>query len=578
MTASLTRYPSSPVTPQGAYYLLKGTHPMVWLTSWDGTTTIELMGGESLPDRFQAPECIQLGEAPKGLIAGWKTIDQQGANEDGVTFIDAANEPLEIDLPVRCVARDGVRLRKVVRDMWAALDTIKTSTLHWWTPELGYWYTPVRLWKPPAEGHSIGGQRRSYKTTLRLRGDLGFWRGLDDVDEFRFAYDDVADSFETSYQKGLGPNWPIWYTGRGGGYVFAGNGQARWRDDQQKRLFTEGRTFVAGPYQDDNFDETETDYQVVEIDLGTMLEFGAAVDVWGRMGRNPDGSWNGYGTRLRMAGASVKFSAFNNYTETVIKGWIATAPLPRTTVRVEFGDPDANNGDGDPRILRVRRGFIGNGLTLLRAKDDAGVAPLGSAFRGVGFGGYAAGAIISQGTPSTVRGFRGGDANATTQSGFLRRYNTGTVPRYDRYTIYGPGIFEIGSGPGSADMVKIGPLLPNQIVRVNSDGRKRLITDFTKIPATAAELLEYRDWLKDLESYAPIGNIGPTLQTNASIYGVVPPQGNLHRVVDGRFTRPIPAKPSGGDPVEMTVAVSISGGNSESRVIAHGTNLRRYPQ
>ncbi len=558
--------------------MLKGLHPMVWLTSWDGTTTIEFMGGQSLPNRFEAPECIQLGEAPKGLIASWKTIDQQGASEDGVTFIDAANEPLEIDLPVRCVARDGIQLRKVVRDMWGALDTIKTSTLHWWTPELGYWYTPVRLWKPPAEGHSVGGQRRSYKTTLRLRGDLGFWKGLPDVDEFRFAYDQASDAFDTDYSTGLGPHWPVWYTGRGGGYVFASRGQARWRDDPNKRFRTEGKTLVAGPYSDDDFDGTETDYQVVEVDLGSMLEFGAAVDVWGRMGRNSDGSWNGYGTRLRMAGASVKFSAFNNYTETTIKGWIATPPLPKTTVRVEFGDPDANNGAGDPRVLKVRRGLIGDGLTLLTAKDEAGVAQLGASFRGVGWGSYASGALITQGTPSTITGFRGGDADSTTQTGHLYRTNAGTIRAFDSYTLYGPGIFEIAAGPGSSDMVKIGPLLPNQRVRVNADGRKQFIEDFTKVPATAAQLLEYRDWLKDLESYAPVGNIGPTVQSNASIHGVVPPQGNMHRLVSGRFTRPIPEKPAGADPQTVAVAVSISGGNSDSRIISSLTPLRRYPQ
>ena len=575
MTAAL-RYPANPLLPQGAYYLLAGTHPLVWITSWDGSSQIDLVGGDALADRFQAPECVQLTASPKGLIASWTTIDQQGANEDGVTFLDAANEPLEIDLPVRCVARDGVHLRKVVRDMWAAFDTKKTSILHWWTPEMGYWFTPVRLFKPPAEGHRIGGQHRTYETMLRLRGDLGFWQGLADVGEFRFAYDAVSDDFEVDYteRKDLGPDWAIHYQGRGGGYVYAAKGQARWRDDPARTFFTQGRTFVATRK---GF-ESDTDYQVAEVDLGTMLEFGAAVDIWGRTGHAADGSWNGYGTRVRVTGATIQLHAFNNYHATHIETWLtAPAPLPREKLRVEFGDPDVDDGAGDPRVVRVRRGFVGAGVTALKARDDAGVGALGAAFRGVGFGGYAAGAVYTQGTPSAIRGFRAGDANAVTQSGFIERINVGTEPRFDRYTCYGPGTFEIAAGPGSTEMVKFGPLLPNQIMRLNSDGSKRRVSDFTRVPATPAELREYQDWLRDLNSHAPIESLGPQ-EANASLFGVVPPQGNVHRLIDGWFTRPIPAK-SPGRPAEVhTVAVRISGGNANSRIVASGVPLRRYPQ
>ena len=94
-------------------------------------------------------------------------------------------------------------------------------------------------------------------------------------------------------------------------------------------------------------------------------------------------------------------------------------------------------------------------------------------------------------------------------------------------------------------MVEYGPLLPNQVVQLRTDTRRTAVVDLTRIPATADELAEYRDALKDLESFAPIANIGPTLEANASAFGVTPPQGNMHRLKRGAFTRPIPRKSPG---------------------------------
>ena len=566
------RYPTTPITPQGAYYFLNGIHPTVRLRSWDNSTVIELMGGGAIPDRFVAPECVQIVGA-KGLVGAWKTIDHQSATEDGVTFLDAVNEPMEIELTVRCSARNGTYLRKVVRTLMGCLDTKKTSTLSWFTPDLGYWWADVRWIKPPMEGYKVGGQRKSMELTLRLRVDSGSWRSLDDVAEFRFGYNEVSDSFDTDYtaEKNLGPDWPVYLTGNGGGYPYAGKGMARWKDDPKRAVFTESRTFVAGPYR--GF-VTETDNQVVEIELATMLEFGAAVDIWCRMGATSEGDWNGYGTRARMTGSMVSLSSFVNYNETVVKTWLnVVPPWFGEKWRIQAGDTD------DSRVFRVKRGFGGgDGLTSLYFRDDDDETSMGSSFRGVGFGGAASGAIITQGTPASIREFSAGDASATTQTGFIERVNVGDQPCWDRYTLYGPGTFEIAAGPGSSDMVSFGPLLPNQIVRLNSDSRKRALVDLTSVPPTAGELLEYQSALRELESYAPIKNIGPTLASNASMFDVTPPQGNLHRLLDGRFTRPVPAKSPGRAADVHTVAVSITDGDSASRIIAHSTPARRYPQ
>jgi hypothetical protein len=90
--------------------------------------------------------------------------------------------------------------------------------------------------------------------------------------------------------------------------------------------------------------------------------------------------------------------------------------------------------------------------------------------------------------------------------------------------------------------------------------------DLTRVPATADELLEYRDALKGLESFGPVA-----LEANASAYGVIPPQGNMHRLKRGSFTRPVPAKSPGTAGGAGEGAVSISGGNADSRIIRSGT-------
>ena len=81
------------------------------------------------------------------------------------------------------------------------------------------------------------------------------------------------------------------------------------------------------------------------------------------------------------------------------------------------------------------------------ATSDA-VTPLGAAFRGLGFGVHASGALITQASPASVTRLSGGDATETTRTGFIERINIGDQDRRDRYTLFGPGTFEIGDGPG----------------------------------------------------------------------------------------------------------------------------------
>ncbi|ORA05851.1 hypothetical protein BST17_08570 [Mycolicibacterium bacteremicum] len=571
----MVRYPRNSVTPQGAYYFIKGIHPRVRLKSPDGSVVFEILGGGAIADRHSAPECVVLNAPPKGLIATWKFIDQQGANEDGVTNLDAVNDAMEITLPVRLFARDGAHLRELTRALLGSLDKKKTSELSWFTQELGCWWGDVRHLRPPAAGYDVGGQKHSTSFDLHLRVDGGFWRTFDHIDEFRLPFDSMKDTFavDTVEDKNLGQLWPLYFTGPGGGFPYASRGAMRWRDDPTRTFFTEPRQFVAGPYRDF---QTATDNQVISIVFDSWQEWGASNDIWGRQGRTASGEWNGTGVRARITGPWIEVAAFNNFKKTTIAQGYATnlAPaLPGERYRLECGGLD-KDGNFNPRIFRVRKG----GGTIFTAKDTAGVSAIGAGFRGVGTGGQAAGAFITQGTPAAIREVSAGDLTNAAPVGKLVRVNVGDQDMWDRYTITGPGTFEIGAGPGSSQTVKIGPLLPNQKVQLRSDGQKRRIVDLTKVPPTANELLEYRKVLAELESYAPIKNIGPTLAANASEFGVTPPQGNMHRLIDGWFTHPVPPKSPGRRAEQHFVSVKITGGNADSRVIVAGTPRRRYPQ
>lgn len=574
MSAAVTRIPANPVLPHGAFHFLRGTHPRVVLKAYDKSVKIEMLGGGAIADKYASPECVLINAAPKGVAGAWKIVGQQAANQDGTTFLFAVNDAMETTLPVRLIARDGAHLRQLRQTLLGSLDKTKTSELSWFTFELGLWWGNVRHLRPSVGGWDMGGQTRSVEMDLHLQVDGGFWRTLDHIDEFRLPFDSMKDTFGVDYieERNLGPNWPLYFSGPGGGYPYAQRGSMRWRDDTTRTFFTAPRQFVAGPYRDF---QTATDNQVISIVFGSLQEWGASNDIWGRKGRTSTGEWNGFGVRARITGQWIEIAAFNNFRKTTIaQGFASTRipPLPGERYRLECGGLD-KNGNFNPRIFRVRKG----GQTIFTATDKAAVSAMGASFRGVGTGGQAAGAAITQGTPASIKEVSAGDLTSSAPTGSLVRVNVGDQDMWDRYTITGPGTFEIGAGVGSTQTVKIGPLLPNQRVRLNTDGQQRRIVDLTSVPSTANELLEYRRVLEELDSYAPIKNIGPTRAANASEFGITPPQGNMHRIIDGWFTHPVPAKSPGRPAEQHRVSVKITGGDADSRVLVAGTPLRKLP-
>jgi len=548
------RYPTNPITPHGAYHLLKGDQPMVALRSGDDTAVFHIMGPLSIPDRT-TPESVQLTSI-KGLIPPWKTIDQKGATQDGTTYIDTLYDPMEVEMHVSARGRNPQYTRQVLRDLLASIDAKNPSELSWFTPELGRWWAPLRFFKTPLD-QFLGSQAKRQPLTLVMRADDGFWRSYDDVSQFRFGYTSAVDLFNYTTTSELGAGWDVAYSGSGTGIIKADGSQV---------VFTtvNGHTAVA---RRTGF-STATDNQVVEMDVGRFSQWyhstDTYTDMWCRM--TTSGTAGDNGVRLRIGHRSIRLSYFVSGVETLLRQInmiIPTLTGERYTLIAGI--------EGDPRVFRLLR----NGANVFTVKESGTGSPLGATHRGVGFGGRADGTTV----PPTIRAWGTGDNTTVTQTGFVSQTNVGDQPMWTRYTCFGPGKFSFTNGPNSSDVVTFGPLLANQVVQIRTDPRLRGVVDLTSTPPTPQQLDLWKEVLKDFISFATGNNVPPLLQAIESWFGISPPQGNLYSLLHGRFSdvAAIPPKPAGLPAPTNYIKVTIDDGTADSAIIAAGTPRRRMP-
>lgn len=162
-------------------------------------------------------------------------------------------------------------------------------------------------------------------------------------------------------------------------------------------------------------------------------------------------------------------------------------------------------------------------------------------------------------------------------TGFLPLTNIGSEDAWPRYLCYGPGTFTIGDGPSATSAVTFGPLLAGQIALITTLPRLRSVVDLSpNLPPQA--LSQWQAFLKGLISFATNNNVPPLLQQFESWFGILPPQGVMYSLMNGRFTTPIPPKLEGVAPTEAHIPISITGGNSGSKVVAAVTPLRSWPE
>lgn len=563
------RIPANPITPHGAYYLLRGKKPNMAYRSYDDAAVYHLMGGLAIPDKYECPESIRL-KSLSGLIAPWVPIEQKGATQDGTTFIDALYDPIDADMTVVATGKTPERTAQLIRDWIAAWDAKEPGELSFFDHHSGRWWAPVRWTRNPTD-KIRGGNFTVQEFTWPFKAEDAFWRTYDHVDEFRFGFNQLDEEF-TSLN-----NWTVGYTGLGDGTVIAapqfsgilkpifgdGDWEAKWSNGTNKK----GRTAVL---RRTGF-TTGSDNQIAFMKLGSLPTWGfndeAYNDVWLRMGTGTPGL---DGLRLRIQRFSIEVSCFVNGVKTVLRSKPILSPAPGETWGFMAGV------DGDPRKIRVLRGMKGL-VPVLTLKESGTASRLGSAYRGMGFGMESGTGATFELPPGSARKFWGGDNSTQTQSGMLRRVNVGDQPMWDRYTLYGPGLFRIAAGPGLTDMVEFGPLLPEQVVQIRSDPRKRGVVDLTAVPPSPQELKWWQKAMKDFVSFASGNNASPLEEELLSKFGIKPPQGNLYSLLNGRFAEPIPAKPVASPVQEYGVMVEIVDGNADSRIVAAGTPLRRWP-
>jgi hypothetical protein len=179
-----------------------------------------------------------------------------------------------------------------------------------------------------------------------------------------------------------------------------------------------------------------------------------------------------------------------------------------------------------------------------------------------------------QSTPSVCTFHPGG----TGGTGFQTLTNRGDQPGWASHLVYGPfAKIGIGDGPGSTNMITFGPLEAGQIALITTLPRLRSVVDLSPVPVTPSSqnLDLFQTIVKDLIDFATAGNVPPLLQEFENFLGIRPPQGVLYSYLTGRFNNPIPAKVEGAQPVASKIAVSITGGNSASKIISSVTPFRR---
>jgi len=204
-------------------------------------------------------------------------------------------------------------------------------------------------------------------------------------------------------------------------------------------------------------------------------------------------------------------------------------------------------------------------------------AIIGTFFEVIGFGSHAGADDGGQQAPPPITGVGAGNP-VTTASGQIVLTNIGDQDGYPDYLCYGPGIFRIANGPGSTQMIEFGPLVAGQIGLLRTLPSKRGVVDMTPNQPSLTATPQFTDFIARLVSLATNGNITSLRLWFQSLFGMTPPQGMMYALLKGRFTNPIPPKPTGVAPTPVKIKAEILDGNVNSKIIAALTPLRRWPE
>ena len=391
-------FPPGKITKYGITLLKEGIEPLITYTSPDGEIAFYLNGG--LAPWPGVTEGVVLQDGIQGMHAIFEHLDHKGARQDGASWRDTVCEPAEMTMKVTITAINPESFRRIMRKWFAAWDPEKAGRLNWVTPD-GEWWCHPRFHRPPPEKLDRAFSRTCQQTfTWVIRNDAAFWQSYDSVSQFLLSFETAFDDFNRDDEGTLGPNWAQFYTGPGGGVCETedtrdGHGRARWSANDPDTTFTGRKAVIAGPFKDYS---SSSDDQVISFTVNNTPEFtvgtGAANSAWGRMGRNPDGSWDGNGVRATVGWGFCEIAVYVDFERVDLdRSFALVPPLAGEEFIFQLGRPE------DERKFRLIR----HGTVIVDLTDEADLSLMGADYRGVGFGLQAGGAILTQATPAQVR-------------------------------------------------------------------------------------------------------------------------------------------------------------------------------
>lgn len=492
-----------------------------------------------------------------GMHSPFKHLDNQGARQDGTTWYDSVYDPGEIDMVIEATGMSAKESRQTIASWMGSWDPKQLGKLCWFSPERGEWWADVRQAKSPPDQFTQSYYRTGrVRFTWSARNDDAFWKSVDSVSQFGAKYNTVSDTFQRANATSLGTNWNQTYSPASSGTCGVTNKTCQWQTASNNTC-TVTNFYTSG---------SATDNQVVSITFGDlpMIPFPGSVynDIWGRWDNN------GNGIRARIGYSEIILSRFNSGVETVM----ATLPnlIPpwfNETWTLICGT------ETDPREFIVQRS---NFTAIDHTEFDNG-SVIGSANRGWGFGMEAGSNIFgTQDLPAWITEWAAADNITVSQSGFLPLTNIGDQDGWPRYLIYGPGTFTIGDGVSSGS-VTFGPLGIGQVALLTTLPRLRSVVDLSP-GQPQQQLSQWQELLSQLESYAYNNNIPPLVQQYESQFGILPPQGNMYSLLNGRFTTPIPPMQEQVGPQTTHIPISIVDGGPTSAVVAALTPMRKWPE
>lgn len=568
----MSTYPPGELTPLGASLLADGTDPHLWYTSPDGNSTFYLSGALSpIAPGIPGQDGIVL-KSIKGLGApGFKHLDLQAAQQDGVTWTATVYDAAEIDLEVEAHASTPEGLSAVVDEWMGAWNPRNPGTLEYITPDGGYWYAQVRLLPRSWGDQYVIGPRRvkAQKLTHACRIDNAFWYGVDSTDSFAPSYDTFGTTFDTPNGSGLGSDWTVTYSAGHTGHVYvSSSGGVYWSDTGNS---TQSAVCIY------TAEATDTDDQIITVNMGGSFD-GVTIlaeafnDIWGRAD-----STGANGIRVRIGWTGVTIHRFNDGVATLL--WeqpLIIPPLPNEPWTLICG-----TAAGNARSFALQR----SGFQILSFGEVGTGSALGADYRYAGFGLQTAGGILGapMAAPIPVAGFSAADNSTTaTVSGMLQLTNIGTEDGWPRYLCYGPGTFTFANGPASSTNVSFGPLLDGQVALITTLPRLRSVVDLSPGTTTTATATAAQQGLLGTLLSFVTSNITPLLESLESVFGVLPAQTGttaapLYSLLNGRFTNPIPGSPRPSLATPVQIPVSITGGTASSKVVAALTPMRISP-